>query len=141
MKMKKFDIVLFGATGFTGKFIAYELANIFLNENFTWAIAGRSQVKLNSLLTSIDQDLSGMVDTLIVDVNDRQSILEMCQKAKIIINCVGPVSLKTVHSIMDDFFCAYERRVCVHCKASGLIAEERKFGFTSWCLTFAQGTG
>jgi short subunit dehydrogenase-like uncharacterized protein len=89
--MAKIDIVLFGATGFTGKFIARELSKCFLNENFTWAVAGRSISKLAELLDSIDSNLYKKVETIIADVNDPQSIQNMCQRAKIIINCVGPV--------------------------------------------------
>jgi short subunit dehydrogenase-like uncharacterized protein len=90
--MPRTDIVLFGATGFTGKFIARELSKCFLYENFTWAVAGRSKSKLTELLDSIDSDLNKKVETIIVDVDNSQSIQNMCQRAKIIINCVGPVS-------------------------------------------------
>jgi len=56
--MNKLDIVIFGATGYTGKFVVRELANAFLNENFTWGIAGRSQQKLKEVLKSISKENS-----------------------------------------------------------------------------------
>jgi short subunit dehydrogenase-like uncharacterized protein len=90
--MEKIDIILFGATGFTGQFVAKELAKACSNEKFTWAIAGRSQNKLNLLLTSISPELVGKVETLVVDINDAESIYLMCQKTRIVVNCVGPVS-------------------------------------------------
>ena len=59
--MQKIDIILFGATGFTGKFVARELAKIFQIEKFTWAIAGRSQSKLKQLLNSISDETGFLI--------------------------------------------------------------------------------
>jgi short subunit dehydrogenase-like uncharacterized protein len=52
----RLDIVLFGATGFTGKFVAIELAKRYKNENFTWGVAGRSEFKLALTLNSVSED-------------------------------------------------------------------------------------
>ena len=51
MKQIKYDLVLIGATGFTGKLVAEYIAKEYgvKNENFVWAIAGRNQNKLNHL--------------------------------------------------------------------------------------------
>jgi short subunit dehydrogenase-like uncharacterized protein len=99
--MSRIDIVLFGATGFTGNFVARELAKACCREDFTWAIAGRSQSKLESVLASICSEGSGKVETLVVDVSDEQSILNMCQKARIVINCVGPVSWRMSRNCVE----------------------------------------
>ena len=56
--MSRVDIVIFGATGYTGKFVVRELACAYLNENFTWAVAGRSQDKLKKMLKSITDEKS-----------------------------------------------------------------------------------
>ena len=55
--MQRIDIVLFGATGFTGKFVAKELAKAYKCENFTWAVAGRSKSKLSELLSEIKNEI------------------------------------------------------------------------------------
>jgi short subunit dehydrogenase-like uncharacterized protein len=55
--MQRISIVLFGATGFTGKFVAKELAKAYKSENFTWAVAGRSKSKLSELLNEIKNEL------------------------------------------------------------------------------------
>ena len=44
--MSRLDIVVFGATGYTGKFVVRELANAYQTEKITWGIAGRSEKKL-----------------------------------------------------------------------------------------------
>ena len=68
---KKFDIVLFGATGFTGKFVAIELAKRYEKERFTWAIAGRSQFKLSLILNSISEDTRKVSKILVENFNKK----------------------------------------------------------------------
>ena len=48
---KQFDIIIFGATGFTGQFVVDEVSKVAIEEgNLTWAIAGRSMKKLVKVL-------------------------------------------------------------------------------------------
>lgn len=50
---QKYDIVIFGASGFTGKFVVEEVARISDEEGgLTWAIAGRSMEKLQTVLAN-----------------------------------------------------------------------------------------
>ena len=47
-----FDIVIFGATGFTGQFVVEELAKVLVAENappLSWAVAGRNEGKLKQV--------------------------------------------------------------------------------------------
>ena len=48
----KNDLIVFGATGFTGRLVVeYLIKNYGLdNKNFTWAIAGRDKEKLEELI-------------------------------------------------------------------------------------------
>ena len=78
MKQVKYDLVLIGATGFTGKLVAEYLAQEYgvNNENFVWAIAGRSQNKLNELknhLRGIDPEAKDL-PVVLADNHDRISI-------------------------------------------------------------------
>lgn len=52
---RAFDIVVFGATGFTGKYVCAELARNASSEDspIRWAIAGRSKEKLEGSLHSL----------------------------------------------------------------------------------------
>ena len=56
--MSRLDIVVFGATGYTGKFVVRELANAYQTEKITWGIAGRSENKLKEVLESIGKEKS-----------------------------------------------------------------------------------
>lgn len=47
---RKYDIIVFGASGFTGQFVVLEMANFSQTYNLTWAIAGRNTCKLQKML-------------------------------------------------------------------------------------------
>ncbi|CAH0723483.1 unnamed protein product, partial [Brenthis ino] len=92
--MSRLDLVIFGATGFTGKYAVEEMCSISKNyPEITWAIAGRNQSKLKDVLNKIskknDKDLSS-VKIIIADVQDEKSLQEMCSQAKVLVNCCGP---------------------------------------------------
>jgi short subunit dehydrogenase-like uncharacterized protein len=46
---REYDIILFGATGFTGQLVADYLASAAARESLRWAIAGRNRDKLEAL--------------------------------------------------------------------------------------------
>ncbi len=51
MSAVQFDIVVFGASGFTGQFVVEELAQTISTEgDLKWAIAGRDVRKLQAVL-------------------------------------------------------------------------------------------
>ncbi len=58
--MSRLDIIVFGASGYTGTFVVRELAKIFLNEKLTWGIAGRSINKLKSVLNTVSNEESSV---------------------------------------------------------------------------------
>lgn len=91
MTGKVFDIVVFGASGVTGKFIAEELA--IHGGSIKWAVAGRSRKRLIKALADVTAytgiDL-GHIEIIIADSDDLQSLDKMCQQTKVIINSVGP---------------------------------------------------
>jgi len=50
---RKYNIVVFGASGFTGQFVVEEIARTMDSEtNFTWAVAGRDMSKLQAVLST-----------------------------------------------------------------------------------------
>lgn len=90
---KAYDIVIFGATGFTGQFVVDEVARVSEEEALTWAIAGRTMAKLQKVLEESSQR-SGKnledIPIIIADVGNYQSLVDMSQKTKVVLNCVGP---------------------------------------------------
>eukprot|EP00961_Rhodomonas_salina_P285864 3863251-Rhodomonas_salina.2 len=90
---KKFDVVVFGATGFTGKLCCEHLARTH-GDTVSWAVAGRSKSKLESLVAEI----AGAHSVLIVNAGDmkgdKPSIIvadSADEKAVSILKCRFPV--------------------------------------------------
>jgi len=77
--------VIFGASGFTGAFIA---ADISKNQpDATFALAGRSQAKLDA----VNANLKRKADAIIIaDVKDKDSLVQMTSQATVLISAVGP---------------------------------------------------
>ena len=93
-KKYKYDLIVFGATGFTGKLVVeYLLKNYgIINSQFTWAIAGRNETKLKKLNKSffnINKE-SVDIDTFVVDSFDSSSLDILTSSCKVIISTVGP---------------------------------------------------
>jgi saccharopine dehydrogenase (NAD+, L-glutamate forming) len=88
---RDFDVVLFGATGFTGRLTAEYLAR-HAPDGLRWALAGRNPDKLAGVrehLTTIDPALAGLT-LLHADVTDPASLAAVAAKARVVITTVGP---------------------------------------------------
>lgn len=91
MADRAYDIVLFGASGFTGRLTAEYLARA-APEHARWALAGRNTAKLEA----IRDDLVGInpayadLDLLTADVNDQASMRDLAEQARVVISTVGP---------------------------------------------------
>ena len=88
---RTFDIVLFGATGFTGGLVADYLARATLREPLRWALAGRSQERLLAVREQLAQ-VSGATPPalLVADVEDATALAEMAAATTVVISTVGP---------------------------------------------------
>ncbi|GAB4820285.1 hypothetical protein N2152v2_007331 [Parachlorella kessleri] len=83
---RTFDIVVFGATGFTGKKIVQEIVDCGFKG--TYALAGRDRVKLERLAAHVSSlDKPGII---VADVSRPDSLDVMAKAAKIVISAVGP---------------------------------------------------
>jgi len=88
---RTYDIVVFGATGFTGELTAAYLAE-HAPADCRWALAGRSQAKLEAVrerLAEIDPALAEL-PLLIADIGDAASLRAVAEAARVVITTVGP---------------------------------------------------
>lgn len=90
---REFDIVVYGATGFTGRLVAEYLVQHYAGRKNApkWAMAGRSAEKLAEV-----RDLIGAPkDTplVVADASDPASLDAMAARAKVILTTVGPYQL------------------------------------------------
>src|SRR6478735_6105288 len=89
MSSSKFEIVVYGATGFTGRLIAEYLATRYNDDaNLKWAMAGRSKDKLAAVRDAI----GAPADTplIVADAGDPASLKAMVGQTKSVISTVGP---------------------------------------------------
>jgi len=92
MSDKSLDVVIYGATGFTGKLVVEHMQENYGNdESVSWAIAGRSEEKLKAV--SEDLKIGSNVPHLLVDSNDTDSIESMVKQTKCVLTTVGPYQL------------------------------------------------
>lgn len=87
---RQFDIVLFGATGFTGSLTAGYLSDHAEKEGIRWAIAGRNESKLLEVAESCK---GNRPEILLADVTDVQSLDRLAKQARIIMNAAGPFNM------------------------------------------------
>jgi short subunit dehydrogenase-like uncharacterized protein len=88
MTTREFDVVVFGATGFTGERIVQYLASgptLSSRTPLKWAVAGRSRGKLEALV----KDRPG-VGVVVADTVDQSTLVDMCRRARVVISAVGP---------------------------------------------------
>lgn len=81
----RLDVIIFGASGFTGKSILDSI-EILIKKNLSWGIAGRNKDKLKTALKEAgDKNGINLLDIPIIlaDVNDIDSINRMAQQAKV----------------------------------------------------------
>lgn len=84
---RKYDIILFGATGFTGQLIAQYLATRVQRENIRWAIAGRDDKKLEEIKNLF---IENQPDIIIANVKSDDSLANLTSQCTILMNAVGP---------------------------------------------------
>ncbi|MFL5823003.1 MAG: saccharopine dehydrogenase family protein [Solirubrobacteraceae bacterium] len=85
---REHDIVLFGATGFTGGLTAEYLA-AHADPGTRWALAGRSRSKLQGVRDRLGEG-QGDIPLLEADVNDAASLRALAESSRVVISTVGP---------------------------------------------------
>ena len=88
----KYDLVIFGATGFTGKLAADYVAKTYGSKQFRWAIAGRRRDALEDLRRQLQKYDNSLKDLpiIIADSSNYASLIDMVNSTKVIIATVGP---------------------------------------------------
>jgi saccharopine dehydrogenase (NAD+, L-glutamate forming) len=88
---RTYDVVLFGATGFTGGLTAEYLARS-ASDGLRWALAGRNQTKLEQVRTRLVAINPALKDLplLVADASDRASLDAVATSTKVVVTTVGP---------------------------------------------------
>jgi short subunit dehydrogenase-like uncharacterized protein len=108
---RTYDVVVLGATGFTGRLAALHLANTYGcngdGDNVRWAIAGRSKEKLEAVKQSLADELKNPdilnIPILIVDTSIPATLPRLVRDTRAVVTTVGPFR-KYGSSVVE--FCA-----------------------------------
>ena len=87
-KSREFDVIVWGASGFTGKLVAEYLFNKYgSNNDLKWAIAGRDYSKLELVR---DEVANRLIPIIIANSDDIESLNLMIKRTRVICTTVGP---------------------------------------------------
>jgi short subunit dehydrogenase-like uncharacterized protein len=84
------DVVVFGATGITGRQVAAYLAEQTAGNGARWAAAARDPGKLERVLGEVGVKAP---ETVVADLQDPSSLASMASRARVVLNLVGPYTL------------------------------------------------
>ncbi|WP_396623222.1 saccharopine dehydrogenase family protein [Marinobacter sp. W-8] len=88
-----YDLVVFGATSFVGQILArYLLENYGADKEVKWAIAGRSEGKLNQLKSDLGAGAASL-PVILADAADEPALRDLCGQTRVVISTVGPYAL------------------------------------------------
>lgn len=90
---REFDLIVFGASGFTGQFVVEEVVRSVQNEPIKWAISGRSGQKLTEVLVTATKETGIDVQNIPkveANIDDEESLRAMTGRTRLVLNCVGP---------------------------------------------------
>ena len=81
---RKYEIVVYGATGFTGQICCKYLRDNY--KDLTWAMSGRNQEKLEQIKSELNLDC----DIVVADGADLEALRSLTSQTKVILSTAGP---------------------------------------------------
>ncbi len=95
MSKQEFDIIVLGASGFTGRLVVeYLLATYGVDGDLKWAIAGRNKSKLKNVRARyLAEKQRDLLPILIADSQDEKSLADLAAKTRVLCTTVGPYAL------------------------------------------------
>lgn len=88
---RPFDLIVYGATGYTGRLVAEYLTREYPSGGPRWAMAGRNAAKLEEVHAAIGAPKSATL--IVADSDDPASMAHLAQQTRTILTTVGPYQL------------------------------------------------
>lgn len=88
MSDREFDVIVYGATGYTGRLVAEYIQNQYGNSDLKWAMAGRSADKLAAV--GAELGVNANVPKIVANSDDQASLASMAERTKVLLTTVGP---------------------------------------------------
>jgi short subunit dehydrogenase-like uncharacterized protein len=90
---REFDIIIQGATGFTGTLVAeYLLRTYGTDRELRWAMAGRSETKLREVREALGSNASKL-QLIVADSFDKTALQALASRTRVVLTTVGPYAL------------------------------------------------
>lgn len=90
---REFDVIVWGATGFTGTLVAEYLCRQYgAGGDLRWAIAGRNRQKLEELRAALGADAAAL-EIIESDSHDMESLTQLASRTSVVLTTVGPYAL------------------------------------------------
>ncbi|MCH1553060.1 MAG: saccharopine dehydrogenase NADP-binding domain-containing protein [Luminiphilus sp.] len=90
MSNRDFEVIIYGASGFTGRLVAEYMGKTY-GQSINWAMAGRNEAKLAEVRREVGAPES--TPLVIADADDLDSLRSMVKRADCILTTVGPYQL------------------------------------------------
>lgn len=85
---REFDVIVWGASGFTGRLVAeYYLNTYGVDGELKWAMAGRNQAKLENVRNELGDN---RIPLILADSHDQESLNELAKRTSVVCTTVGP---------------------------------------------------
>lgn len=90
---RTYDVIVYGATGFTGQLVAaYLLREYGVGRDLRWAIAGRNATKLESVRAELG-DAAAALPMIVADSSDKAAVADIARQTRVVLTTVGPYAL------------------------------------------------
>ncbi len=90
---REFDIIVQGASGFTGVLVAeYLLRQYGIDRDLRWAIAGRSEAKLETVRRELGGSAANL-KIIVADSFDKDALDSLATRTRVVLTTVGPYAL------------------------------------------------
>ena len=92
MPDRQYDVVLYGASGFTGRQTVQYFARNTRPSDLRWAIAGRNRLALEAAREQAGENARS-IDILVADAQDQQAVDAIVSRTRVLLTTAGPFSL------------------------------------------------
>jgi short subunit dehydrogenase-like uncharacterized protein len=93
MADKPFDVIVFGATGYTGRQAVQAMVHRGATQPLRWAVAGRQADKLKAMVAEQVPALSEQPGIVVADATNIESLHAMAAQATVVLNLAGPYAI------------------------------------------------
>jgi len=90
MAATSFDVIVFGATGFTGRQAVSALVHRAASQPIRWAVAGRDARKLQQMVSELVPASAAQPGIVVADASDHEALHALAGKTRVVLNLAGP---------------------------------------------------